>query len=235
MSEPSADSATAAAAAALEAAVEAGARASLAACDASHDFGHVDRVRAVATRLAHSEGLAADADTLAVVRLSALLHDVDDHKYGGDEVGLPNARRIMRDAHVAPQLVERVAAVIARIGFSANLGALAAPLPLEAAVVQDADRLDAVGAIGIARCFTYGGAKHRVLHDPAVVPRPPGLSKEEYREGESKTTTINHFYEKLLTLSGGMATRSGAAAAAQRHAFMKSFLDQFLAEWNGVA
>ena len=220
--------------AAIEAAVETAVRTLLGGHDASHDFSHVYRVRAVALRLAREEGLGSDDDALAVVCLAALLHDVDDHKYGGDEIALNNARRIMRDAGVDSRLIDPILAAIAHVGYSANLGASTESLPLEAAVVQDADRLDAIGALGVARCFTYGGAKRRVLHDPSILPRPPGLSTEEYRNGERESTTINHFYEKLLTLSQSMTTRAGAAAAAQRHTFMVSFLEQFLAEWDGA-
>lgn len=245
--------------------VEAGVRAAMARCDASHDFAHVARVRAVAVRLAAAEGID-DARARECIELAALLHDVDDHKYGGSEDGR-EAERIMAGAGLPPDTRARVAAIVARVGFSSNAlpssslaaavaaagegcdadagapvgsrvavaAAAAAPaddgLQLEAAVVQDADRLDAIGAIGIARCFTYGGAKGRVLYDPAVPPRV-GLTRDVYRAGDG--TTINHFHEKLLTLAGTMRTGAGRAAARERHAFVVAFLEQFTAEWEGA-
>ncbi|KAG2490408.1 hypothetical protein HYH03_011208 [Edaphochlamys debaryana] len=195
-------------------------------------------VRANARLLARLEGLSPSA--LRLVDLAALLHDVRDYKYSGSEGATAEAvQAFLSQQGVDPETISSVLYIISRVGFKEELakGAQAGPgvskeLSLEAAIVQDADRLDAIGAIGIARCFTFGGAKHRVLHDPAVPPRE-GLSKEQYVDSEAKPTTINHFYEKLLKLKGLMKTAAGQQIAAQRHGFMESFLEQFHAEWQG--
>jgi uncharacterized protein len=220
---------------ALVAAAEAAVRAALAANDASHDFDHIDRVRKVALTLAAAEGVA-DAETLVVIELGALLHDLADWKYSGsDSASADAARTVLTDAGASPAVIARVLDIVNGVSFSTELAAGAgAPLPpLEVRLVQDADRLDAIGAVGIARCFTFGGAKHRPLHDPAVPPLGAGLSKEAYRDPARVHTSINHFHEKLLTLKDRMKTPAGAAMAAQRHAFMEAFLAQFLAEWDG--
>ncbi|PNW83535.1 hypothetical protein CHLRE_05g234647v5 [Chlamydomonas reinhardtii] len=226
---------------AVVAAAEAYVRKELAATDASHDFAHIQRVRANARNLAQLEGLSADATCL--VDLAALLHDVRDWKYSGSDGATAEAvQAFLADQGVAPDTAQRVLYIISRVGFKEELaagGAAEAPpvavdLAQEAAIVQDADRLDAIGAIGIARCFTFGGAKHRVLHDPEVPPRDQ-LSKEQYMTGGEKSTTINHFYEKLLKLKGLMKTPAGRRIAEQRHAFMESYLTQFHDEWAGHA
>ena len=203
--------------------------------DASHDFSHIERVRRVSLQLASAEGIT-DAATLAAIELGALLHDVADWKYSGsDGASAEAASRILAEAGCADaELLARVQAVIAGVGYSTELaGGVAAALPLEVAIVQDADRLDAIGAIGIARSFTYGGAKHRPLHDPSILPLDPAsMNKGAYRDEARTHTTINHFYEKLLTLKDRMKTRAGAALAAKRHAVLEGFLEQFLAEWE---
>ncbi|KXZ42981.1 hypothetical protein GPECTOR_108g176 [Gonium pectorale] len=228
---------------ALLAAAEAFVRHELAALDASHDYAHIERVRANARNLARLEGVSEEQT--ALVDLAALLHDVRDWKYSGSDGATTEAVEAFLTAQGADaETIRRVLYIIARVGFKEELAAAAAggaasdaagaDLTLAAGIVQDADRLDAIGAIGIARCFTFGGAKHRVLHDPAVPPRV-GLSKEAYMTGGDKTTTINHFYEKLLKLKGLMKTPSGGRIAEQRHAFMEAYLQQFHEEWAGRA
>lgn len=164
--------------------------------DASHDFAHIERVRKVALRLAKDEGVE-DAQMLHVIELGALLHDIADFKYSGsDEASGIAAQAILQHAAAPDWLVERVLRIIGGVGFSTELNAGAGELPLEVKIVQDADRLDAIGAIGIARCFTFGGAKKRVLHDPSVAPlKPEEMTKEAYRDPSRVHTTINHFCE----------------------------------------
>ncbi|GLC65742.1 hypothetical protein PLESTF_000335100 [Pleodorina starrii] len=216
-------------------------RGELAAMDASHDFAHIQRVRANARNLAQLEGLSAEATSL--VDLAALLHDVRDWKYSGsDDATAQAVTAFLTSQGLDSETISRLTYIISRVGFKEELAAagatpaaaVPAALSLEAAIVQDADRLDAIGAIGIARCFTFGGAKHRVLHDPDVPPRE-GLSKEQYMAGSDKATTINHFYEKLLKLKGLMKTAAGARIAEGRHVFMEQYLQQFHEEWAGRA
>jgi uncharacterized protein len=210
-------------------AVSAAVQAKLCGIDASHDFSHVRRVAALGARLAAAEG--ADA---FVVRLACLLHDVDDVKYSGDdEAAYPSIRAILCAAGAAEELQERVCCIVRGVSFHGELGQAPALLDVETRCVQDADRLDALGAVGIARCFTFGGARLRTLHDPSVSPRV-GLTKEEYLRSGQTQTTINHFYEKLLLLKGLMKTPTGQGIAETRHAFMEAYLEQFLREWDGT-
>ena len=193
-----------------------------------HDWWHVYRVWQTARRLA----LAENAN-LFIVELAALLHDVGDHKFhGGDEtVGPRLAREWLESLSVEADVTEHIAAIIRDLSFK---GAdVATPMStIEGMVVQDADRLDAIGAIGIARAFAYGGFKGRELHNPDV---PPQLhaSFEQYKSSQSPT--INHFYEKLLLLKGRINTESAKRIAEQRHQFMEQFLERFFEEWEGRA
>ena len=177
-----------------------------------HDVNHTLRVRRLAERIAHDEG----AD-LHVVALAALLHDVDDAKISPETAdGLTNARTFL-DAHgVGGDEAAAVLEAIREVSFSRNGDA--APTSLEAACVRDADRLDAIGAIGVARAFAYGGAHGRAMHDP---------------EGSDATTTVGHFYDKLLRLKDMMCTNTGQRIAAGRHAVTAAFLDELLLEWDG--
>ncbi|HZG67635.1 MAG TPA: HD domain-containing protein [Herpetosiphonaceae bacterium] len=191
-----------------------------------HDWWHIERV----WRLAIHIGQAEDADPF-VVTLAALLHDIADWKFhGGDlDAGPRAARAWLRSQNVDESVVDHVCAVVAQVSFK---GALVpdAPGSREAMVVQDADRLDALGAIGIARAFAYGGSQNRSLYDPRVIPNAH-VSFEAYRA--SRGTTINHFHEKLLLLRDRMHTPTARAIAAERHEFMVQFLERFLAEWEG--
>jgi uncharacterized protein len=191
-----------------------------------HDWWHVYRVWQSAIRIGEGEG----AD-LYVVQIAALLHDLGDQKFqGGDEtVGPRMAREWLESLDAAPVVIDHVCEIIRDLSFKgANVQT---PMrTLEGRVVQDADRLDAIGAIGIARAFAYGGHKGRELYDPNVPPEIHG-SFEAYKS--SSAPTINHFYEKLLLLKEGMNTDTARRAAEERHRFMESFLAQFYAEWEG--
>jgi len=192
--------------------------------DASgHDWWHTRRVTLLAARLARAEGAE-----VGVCRLAALLHDVDDWKLGGPG---GRAARMLRAAGADPALAERVLAVVDQVSFK-GAGVATHGSTLEARVVQDADRLDALGAVGVARAFAYGGSRGRVMHDPAVKPvRHASFAAYKRARG----TTVNHFHEKLLLLKGRMQTKRGRALARERHAFLKTFLLRFLAEWAGRA
>uniref|UniRef100_A0A7S0WLL8 HD domain-containing protein n=1 Tax=Pyramimonas obovata TaxID=1411642 RepID=A0A7S0WLL8_9CHLO len=195
---------------------------------------HIVRVRNLAVALAKEEGLPAERTE--VVELAALLHDLHDWKYSGSITAGAEASREFLSAQGCPtHVIELVVSTIQRIGFKDELekGAASEVWP-ELAVVQDADRLDAIGAIGIARCLTYGGSRNRVLHDPSVKPRHT-MSKAEYMDTAAKQTTINHFPEKLLKLKGMMKTTAGRRIAEERHKVMLDYLTRFFQEWEGQA
>jgi uncharacterized protein len=190
-----------------------------------HDWQHVFRVRRNALAIANVEG--ADA---TVVELAALLHDIADHKFhGGDEhAGSRTAREWLEQLEVPRDVIEHVCQIIERLSFK-GAAVEQEPLSLEGQVVQDADRLDALGAIGIARAFAYGGYKHRAMHDPAVSPEQHATF-EAYKKGTGPT--LNHFYEKLLLLKDRFNTAAGRRLAEERHAFLEEFLRRFLEEWK---
>jgi uncharacterized protein len=190
-----------------------------------HDWWHIERVRQTALAIGLEEG----AD-LFVVELAALLHDVADWKFaGGDhEAGPRAAREWLAQLAVAPAAIDHVAQIIAGLSFK-GVGVKTPMQTLEGQIVQDADRLDALGAIGIARTFAYGGHKGQPIYDPESPPTMHG-SFEEYKRGGG--STINHFYEKLLLLAERMNTTTGKRLAAGRHAYLEQFLEQFLAEWE---
>lgn len=191
-----------------------------------HDWFHLERVWTMARRIAAEEG--ADA---FVVELASLLHDIADWKFtGGDETRGPAEARIVMERHgVREDTIAHVCDIIATTSFK-GAGIPDDMKTLEGKVVQDADRLDAMGAIGIARAFAYGGHKARLLHDPA---RPPVLhdSKEAYIH--SGSPTLNHFYEKLFLLKDRMHTATGKRLAEERDAYMRDYVGRFLAEWDG--
>ncbi|MBO9204162.1 MULTISPECIES: HD domain-containing protein [Niastella] len=198
----------------------------LAGAEGGHDWWHIHRVWKTAQHIAAAE----EADEL-VVALGALLHDIADSKFhNGDEtVGPRKAREWLQSLQVAEVVIAHVENIITHISFKG--GNHQQPFrSKELDIVQDADRLDAIGAIGIARAFSYGGFKNRALYDPAV---PPNLnmSKEEYKN--SNAPTINHFYEKLLLLKDRMNTETGRMMARERHEFMERYLKQFYGEWEG--
>ena len=195
--------------------------------EGGHDWFHIERVYKNALLIAKDENC-----DLLVVQLGALLHDIADSKFhNGDEtVGPKTARKFLESHQVDEQTIAHVINIIENISFKGgNFERKFSSIELD--IVQDADRLDAIGAIGIARAFNYGGFKNRPLYNPEV-PVNLTMTKEEYKN--SVNPTINHFYEKLLLLKDKMNTKSGQKIAQQRHEFMESFLSQFDAEWNGV-
>lgn len=198
----------------------------LANAETGHDWFHIERVYKTAQTINNIE----KGDEL-VVELAALLHDIADSKFnnGDEEIGPKKAGDFMRSIGVAEDKIHHVQEIIRNLSFKASFGNITFKSK-ELAIVQDADRLDAIGAIGIARAFTYGGYKNRVLYDPAV-PVNLNMSKEEYKN--TTAPTINHFYEKLLLLKDLMKTETGKAMALQRHEFMLAYLDQFCGEWEG--
>eukprot|EP01112_Ceratiomyxa_fruticulosa_P012176 TRINITY_DN3360_c0_g1_i2.p1 TRINITY_DN3360_c0_g1~~TRINITY_DN3360_c0_g1_i2.p1 ORF type:complete len:222 (-),score=37.11 TRINITY_DN3360_c0_g1_i2:154-819(-) len=197
--------------------------------DGSHDFHHIHRVWATARSLAKSEGV----EDIEIVELAALLHDIQDWKYSGSETaGVEAARSWLHSQGYDPLKTEKIAEIIEGVSFKNELARKITSPSRELAVVQDADRLDAIGAIGIARTFTYGGAKKRPLYDPEH-PYTEEISKEQYMDQTRPNPTVNHFYEKLFKLKDMMKTESGRHLAEERHKFMEMFLDQFYAEWDG--
>ncbi|CAM1374114.1 Phosphohydrolase [Tenacibaculum litopenaei] len=203
-------------------------RETLKGAEGGHDYFHIERVYKNALLIAENE----EVDTF-VVALGALLHDIADSKfYNGDEtVGPKKARDFLSGLEVEDSIIEHVVQIIRNISFKGGNFTQDFHSP-ELDVIQDADRLDAIGAIGIARCFNYGGFKNRALYDPSIAPNL-NMTKEEYKK--STAPTINHFYEKLLLLKDKMNTATGKAIAAERHLFMEKFLDQFYMEWEGKA
>ena len=194
--------------------------------EGGHDWFHIERVYKNALLIAEEE----ECD-LTVVKLAALLHDIADSKFhGGDEtVGPKTARTFLESQNVSEAIISHVIAIIENISFKGgNFEKDFHSKELE--IVQDADRLDAIGAIGIARTFNYGGFKNRPLYNPNIQPNL-NMSKEEYKNSESPT--LNHFYEKLLLLKDKMNTETGKKIAQKRHDFMVTFLSQFYAEWDG--
>lgn len=198
----------------------------LAHAEAGHDWFHIERVY----RTAQTINATEKADTL-VVALAALLHDIADPKFhgGNEDLGPQKAEAFMQSIGVDTDTIRHVIHIIQNMSFKNSFDTERFSSP-ELQVVQDADRLDAIGAIGIARAFTYGGYKNRVLYDPAIRPVTEH-TKESYKN--TTAPTINHFYEKLLLLKDMMNTAAGKDLADKRHAFMEQYLDQFLAEWDG--
>ncbi|MDO4753843.1 MAG: HD domain-containing protein [Bacillota bacterium] len=190
-----------------------------------HDFSHTMRVYRMATRLAEEEG----AD-LFIVRLAALLHDIDDAKLS-PETCTDKGRAIsfMVRQSLDDSLQKKIITIVDEISFSG--GNKKPPTTIEGMCVQDADRLDALGAVGIARAFAYGGSRGRQLYDPEIPPRD-NMTESEYRK--SNSTTVNHFYEKLFKLKDLMNTSTAKRIATQREKLMKQYLRAFLAEWNGA-
>jgi uncharacterized protein len=200
----------------------------LADAEGGHDWFHIERVYKNALLIGKSEEV-----DIQVVALSALLHDIADAKFhDGDESVAPRvAREWLESQSKDTEMINHVIAIINNISFKGgkNLRTIST---IELDVVQDADRLDAIGAIGIARTFNYGGFKNHKIYDPNI-PVNLNMTKEEYKK--STAPTLNHFYEKLLLLKNLMNTESGKKIAKKRHDYMLAFLDQFYAEWNGEA
>lgn len=197
--------------------------------EGGHDWFHIERVYKNAKLIAAGE---KDANIL-VVELGALLHDIADSKFhnGDENVGPKVAREFLEDQEAEPEIIEHVEQIIRNVSFKGGNVSLDFSSK-ELDIVQDADRLDALGAIGIARTFNYGGFKGRTLYDPEIKPAL-NMTKEEYKR--STAPTINHFYEKLLLLKERMNTETGKKIAIERHRFMENYLKQFYAEWEGLA
>lgn len=194
--------------------------------EGGHDWWHIYRVWQLAKTIAKGEQV-----DLFTVELGALLHDIADSKFhdGNEAIGPALALEFLESMSVKPEVIEHVLNIIKHISFKG--GNMDQPFESsELAVVQDADRLDAIGAIGIARAFNYGGFKNRALHDPRITPQL-NMTKEVYKKNTGPT--INHFYEKLLLLKDRMNTETGRVLALQRHSYLESFLEEFLAEWEG--
>ncbi|MCV6631107.1 MAG: HD domain-containing protein [Flavobacteriaceae bacterium] len=194
--------------------------------EGGHDWFHIERVYRTAMQIAKHE----QADR-TVVALGALLHDIADSKFhqGDETIGPKIARDFLESQNTPPHTIQQVVDIIQNISFKGgHFGTPADSLELQ--IVRDADRLDAIGAVGIARCFNYGGFKNQKLYDPSI---PPNLqmSKEAYKNSQSPT--INHFYEKLLLLKDKMHTATAKKIALQRHQYMEGFLKQFYTEWQG--
>ena len=194
--------------------------------ESGHDWWHIQRVWNNALQIIKTE----TAEQL-IVELAALLHDIADSKFhnGDEEIGPKIAGDFLYSQQLPQDLILNVQQIIRNMSFKASFEKKQFHSK-ELEIVQDADRLDAIGAIGIARAFTYGGFKNRELYNPGI---PPALNmnKEEYKN--STAPTINHFYEKLLLLKDKMSTETGKRIAAERHVFMEQYLAQFYKEWDG--
>lgn len=189
-----------------------------------HDWFHIDRVRRLALFIQEKEGGNKD-----LIELSALLHDISDHKFndGNFEKGGEEAKVILENLKVEKEFIEKVASIVDAISFKGNRVADNMTC-LEGKIVQDADRLDAIGAIGIARTFAYGGSVNQPIYEPSVKPTEH-YSKEAYQK---RTHTINHFYEKLLILEERMHTDTAKSIAKERTKLMRNYLDAFYKEWD---
>ncbi|MFD0761916.1 HD domain-containing protein [Lutibacter aestuarii] len=195
--------------------------------EGGHDWFHILRVWNNAKLIAENEKV-----DIFIVELGALLHDIADSKFhSGDEtLGPKVAREFLKKIAVSEEIILHIENIITNISYKGGNFKQTFTSP-ELAVIQDADRLDAIGAIGIARCFNYGGFKNRPLYNPQIQPKL-NQTKEEYKNSEAPT--INHFYEKLLLLKDKMNTASGKKIAEERHQYMEAFLQQFYSEWNGL-
>lgn len=195
--------------------------------EGGHDWFHTLRVYNNAKLISKHENV-----DLLVIELAALLHDIADPKFhdGDETIGPKKASEFLLQHNVDSAVIEHVTQIIENMSFKNSFDLDASFSSREMDVVQDADRLDAIGAIGIARCFNYGGFKNRTLYNPDIAPNL-NMTKAEYKA--AKAPTINHFYEKLFLLKDQMNTSTAKSIAENRHAFMEDYLKQFYAEWNG--
>jgi uncharacterized protein len=197
--------------------------------EGGHDWFHIERVFKNTILISKDEKV-----DVFTVSLGALLHDIADPKFhNGDEtIGPKIAAEFLKKENVDPKTITHVINIIKYISFKNSLSKTGKKFTSkELEVVQDADRLDAIGAIGIARCFNYGGFKNRSLYDPEILPNLE-MTKEQYKKSDAPT--INHFYEKLLLLKDKMNTKTGKKIAIERHQYMEQFLTQFYNEWDGL-
>ena len=195
-----------------------------------HDWWHIERVFNMARRIAKEEGVRVN---MFVIDLASLLHDIADWKFhdGNESIGPQKARDILQEYHLDEIVITHVTSIISEISFK-GAGVASKMESVEGKIVQDADRLDALGAIGIARTFAYGGYKGIPIYDSRYKPTLHA-SFEEYKKGSK--STINHFHEKLLLLKNRMNTKTGKKIAGERHQFMHTFLSRFYSEWNGLS
>lgn len=190
-----------------------------------HDYFHTLRVYKMAVKLAEQEG----AD-LAIVRLAALLHDVDDVKLSSEtHINKDRAVGFLREHGASENMINAICDIIESVSFKGSDSTV--PETIEGKCVQDADRLDALGAVGIARAFAYGGSHHRIMHDPEVKPAE-NMNGEQYQNHCG--TTVNHFYEKLFLLKDLMNTHTAKRIAEHREDYMRRYLAEFLEEWDGI-
>ncbi|MBC7556624.1 MAG: HD domain-containing protein [Chryseobacterium sp.] len=197
--------------------------------EAGHDWFHIERVWKLSKKIAENE-----VGDLEIIELGALLHDIADPKFhnGDEELALKISREFLESENLEEEKIKKILFIIKNISFKNRneKAEISAENPLkELQIVQDADRLDAIGAIGIARTFNFGGFKNNTMYDPDILPKL-NMSKEEYKK--SNSTTINHFYEKLLLLKDLLNTETAKKIASKRHDFMQKFLDEFLDEWE---
>ena len=192
--------------------------------ESGHDYWHALRV------LNNAKNIASDYEGIdsEILYIAALTHDIADRKIFADNNNIEQLKSILRDNGISQQRIYFLLELIENVSFSSENGQKEKSTELQ--ILQDADRLDAIGAIGIARAFSYGGYKKREFYNPDIPPKL-NMTKEEYKKSES--TTINHFYEKLLLLKDLMNTDKGKEIAIHRHEFLELFLNQFLDEWNG--
>jgi uncharacterized protein len=193
--------------------------------EAGHDWFHIERVWKLSKKIGEKENC-----NMEVVELSALLHDIADPKFhNGDEtIALNVSREFLEKENATEEIIEKVLFIIKNISFK-NRNEAPENLSIELKIVQDADRLDAIGAIGIARTFNFGGFKNNLMYHPGIQPKL-NITKEEYKKNNG--TTINHFYEKLLLLKDLMNTETAKKIASERHDLMLKFLDEFYKEWE---
>lgn len=197
--------------------------------EGGHDWFHIERVFKNAILISKDEKV-----DIFVVSLAALIHDIADPKFhdGDETIGPKKAAEFLKNQQVDSKTCKHVINIIKHISFKNSFEKNSKKFTSEELkVVQDADRLDAIGAIGIARCFHYGGFKNRQIYNPEILPNL-NLSKEAYKSSDAPT--INHFYEKLLLLKDKMNTKTGKKIAEKRHHFMELYLKQFYEEWNGL-
>lgn len=200
-------------------------KAQLHGAEAGHDWYHTERVWKLSKKIAEKEG-----GNMLIIELAALLHDVADPKFhnGDEELAIRLSGDFLTSIDIAGKVKEQILHIIKHMSFKNRTSAPQDP-PLELQIVQDADRLDAIGAIGIARTFNFGGFKNDLIYHPGIPPKI-GMTKMEYKK--SNGTTINHFYEKLLLLKDLMNTETARRMAERRHQFMLNFLEEFYRDWN---
>jgi uncharacterized protein len=190
-----------------------------------HDWTHTERVYNMAMKLAEGENV-----NLPIIQLAALLHDVEDWKLKNDQTKHnETVNNWMVSQNVDNESIEEICSIIEKLSFK-GAGVSTQMDTIEGKIVQDADRLDAIGAIGIARAFAYGGYKNRTIYNADI---KPVMHTDFNHYKQSQSTTINHFYEKLLLLKGLMNTEKAKQIAEERHKYMEAFLDEFYAEWKG--